>query len=917
MFKRPTSRRRLIAPEVVQTSTMDCGPASLKCMLEGYRIGASYGRLREACQIDVDGTSIDTLEEVAIQLGLEADQIMLPIEHVLLAEAEALPALIVIRLPNNNTHFVVAWRRAGSLLQVMDPSTGRRWTTGKQFLRGLYVHTMQVAAAGWREWSGTEEFLRPLDRRLADIGLSTSERKRLAQTALADESWRAMAALDAATRMVTSIVHSGGIRRGRQSAKVLQSFFAQARDTKQTDDPVIPDSYWSVRPTPTDLTGEEQLLLTGAVLLRVRGRKAAPRQSGGAAIPGETSGAAQLSPELIAALNEAPSRPARELLRLLRADGLLAPASLSIALLLAACSVMVEVLLLRVLFDLGPELGHMEQRAGAMVAILSFVAALLLLEWPLVAGLLRSGRHLEGRLRLAFLRKIPRLGDQYFRSRLTSDMAERSHAVHLLRVLPDIGGRFLRAVFEITLTTAGIIWLDPASAALACTVTIVAICLPLISQPFLSHLDMRVRTHGGALSRFYLDALLGLVTVRAHGAERAIRREHESLLVEWARAGLGLQRMAVCVEALQSLIGFGLVAWLLYSHLMRGAAEAGAVLLLVYWALNIPVLGQEIALVVRQYPMLRNVTLRLLEPLGAPEEIEVKESGEAATADATNLSGVKRETTKGVRLRLENVSVHAGGHSILEDINLSIEAGSHVALVGSSGAGKSSLVGLLLGWYRPATGSVLIDDLQLNQQLLERLRRETAWVDPTVQLWNDSLLGNLSYGARESSMPLDRVIEETDLRCVLERLPEGLQMSLGEGGALLSGGEGQRVRLGRAVYRPDARLVILDEPFRGLDREKRKSLLASARSNWREATLLCVTHDVGETMSFERVLVVEAGRIVEDGAPLQLAAQAGSRYSALLEAERSVREGLWSSSEWRRLNMDKGALVENRWRKTA
>ncbi len=83
------------------------------------------------------------------------------------------------------------------------------------------------------------------------------------------------------------------------------------------------------------------------------------------------------------------------------------------------------------------------------------------------------------------------------------------------------------------------------------------------------------------------------------------------------------------------------------------------------------------------------------------------------------------------------------------------------------------------------------------------------------------------------------------------------------------------MRLGRALLRPGARLVILDEPFRGLDREQRRELLARARRLWRGATLLCVTHDVGETLGFERVLVVEDGRIVEDGPPERLAARAG------------------------------------------
>src|ERR687886_415030 len=134
--------RRLLAAEVVQTSAMDCGPAALTCLLGGFGISVSYGRLREACQTDVDGTSIDTLEEAAVQLGLEAEQIMVPVDHLLLPEAEALPALVVVRLANGFTHFVIAWRRHGRFVQVMDPVTGRRWPTCRRFLDELYVHTL-------------------------------------------------------------------------------------------------------------------------------------------------------------------------------------------------------------------------------------------------------------------------------------------------------------------------------------------------------------------------------------------------------------------------------------------------------------------------------------------------------------------------------------------------------------------------------------------------------------------------------------------------------------------------------------------------------------------------------------------------------------------------------------------------------
>ena len=116
--------------------------------------------------------------------------------------------------------------------------------------------------------------------------------------------------------------------------------------------------------------------------------------------------------------------------------------------------------------------------------------------------------------------------------------------------------------------------------------------------------------------------------------------------------------------------------------------------------------------------------------------------------------------------------------------------------------------------------------------------------------------------------------------------------------------------MGRAMLRPNVRLAILDEPARGLDRNRRRELLRRARSAWRDVTMLCITHDVGDTMTFERVLVIDNGRIVEDGAPADLAATAGSKYRSLIEAEEQVRDGMWTAKAWRPMRMEKGALTE-------
>jgi ATP-binding cassette subfamily B protein len=247
------------------------------------------------------------------------------------------------------------------------------------------------------------------------------------------------------------------------------------------------------------------------------------------------------------------------------------------------------------------------------------------------------------------------------------------------------------------------------------------------------------------------------------------------------------------------------------------------------------------------------------------------------------------------------VSVRAAGHRLLEDIDLAIEPGSHVAIVGSSGAGKTTLFGVLLGFHFPEAGRVLVDGALLSGERLADVRSSTAWVDPSVQLWNRSLAENLRFGNEDDCD--FRGVED-----VLSPLSRSSDARLGEGGALVSGGEGQRVRFGRALLRTGVRLALLDEPFRGLDRETRRAFLERAREHWRDATLLAITHDVSESESFDRVLVLDQGRLVEEGTPEELLQRTGSRYRRLIEAERKLAK-LWSDGSWRSFRLENGRLV--------
>jgi ABC-type bacteriocin/lantibiotic exporter with double-glycine peptidase domain len=925
--KSPRPRRRLLAPEVIQTSAMDCGPAALKCLLEGFGVPVSYGRLREACQTSVDGTSIDTLETVAGLLGLDAQQIMLPVEHVVAPGADALPAIAVLRLPSGMTHFVVLWRRVGPYLQVMDPARGRRWVRVSALLGDLLVHTQSVDADAFREFVVDAGFREPLAERLRRLlGKRRAAALRpLLDGAAADASWAPMARLDAAARALQSLVAARALRRGAEADRLLRALLEPSAAAAVAS---VLDAHASAGPVPGGQSGNggdgdqsgqsnqagqsgqaspgsaAQVWFKGAVLVRIAGRRAAP--SDGASDP--------LPADLAAALDDRPLALWRTLVALWNPGARKLGFALAVLALLAAVGTIAEVVLARPLLSSNQATAGAGVSSAGLIALCVVVFGLLAFELPLALGARGLGRALDLGLRRAFLRKLPRLGDRYFASRPVSDMAERAHQLHRVRLLPGLAAQLGRAVFELVLTTVAIVWLYPRGAPVAFGLLAVACIVPALGLPVLAERDLRLRTHSGSLMRFYLDALLGLSAVRTHGAERAVVREHDDRLGEWRRAGRDMIRASLTVESVVvaiSALGAGVLVMASVDTLPAGPTRAATALLLLFFALGLPMQAARLIALVRQLPDHRNVTLRLIEPLGAPEERSV--SDERGVSEQQIASQPERLP---VALAFEAVSVEAGGHPVLTNVSLVVEAGAHVAVIGASGAGKSTLIGLLLGFHRPSEGRVLVDGRSLDGVTgeLASLRADTVWVEPGVQLWNRSIFDNIAYGTDRapSAAEVARSLADAELAELVGRLPAGIDTPLGEGGGLLSGGEGQRVRLARELIRvPHPRLVLLDEPFRGLDRGTRLRLLSRVRARWAGATLIAATHDIEHTTTFSRVVIVDAGRIAEDGDPRVLAATEGSRYRGLLDAEARVHQQRWSRSQWRRVVVRDGHVLSN------
>ncbi|HVT60686.1 MAG TPA: ATP-binding cassette domain-containing protein [Thermoanaerobaculia bacterium] len=932
----PLSRRAWLAPPVVQASWMDCGPAVLGSLLAGCGIPTGDRRLREACGADVDGTSLDTLEALAVEHGLDAEQVLVPQDHLLLPAARCLPAILVVRAAEDLPHFVLLWRRHGPLLQIMDPAAGRLWLSARRLRAQLYLHSATVPAAAWVSWARSPDFLAPLAARFAALGFPRRASQPLLAAACADPGWLALAACDASLRLARRLVAAGALRRGVAARAAFSALFERCLAARSPAASPVPAELWTVDPVAPD-----RLRVRGALLVRALGvtadARAARSPRAAATPPSENRRARSAFRSLVAGCRPEAARRARPcpwLVDLWRACGPLSlsrPALLLAAAAAAAAITVVEPLFLARLFFAWQGAAPRLERTAAAAAVLALLAAALLIELALASGARGLGRQLEIRFRIRLLRSLPRVPESFFRTRLAADLADRAHGCHRLRLLPEQAAAGLRTALELLLTCLGIAALDRDSALCAAAALAALLSAPLPLLPLLQGRELRHRSSAAAWSALFLDTLRGLPPIRAHASAATFERLHDRLLAAAARAQASFLAAQLWLEVTLYALAALAAAALLGGHLARHGFD-GSGLVLVYWALSLSLLAPRwSALWSAQLPAWRNLVRRLLEPLAAVEEeglpaAGLGEAGAAGVMPAASPppSGMMLASSpppstsaaaaapslppRGVALRFRAVAVRAAGTLVLSGVDLAIAAGEHLAVVGPSGAGKSTLLAVLLGARRPAAGAVLVDGEPLaGLAALAALRAATAWVDPQVRLWNRPLLANLLFGSPSSRLAaagadLGAALREADLLPLLDRLPEGLAEPLGEGGSRLAGGEGQRVRLGRAFVRPTVRLAILDEPFCGLEPRRRERLLRRARSRWRHATLLYVTHQVREAAGFPRVLVVERGAVVEDAPPAALAARPGSRFAQLLAAEQAGR-ALWTDPLWRRLRL--------------
>ncbi len=476
---------------------------------------------------------------------------------------------------------------------------------------------------------------------------------------------------------------------------------------------------------------------------------------------------------------------------------------------------------------------------------------------------------------LAMVRDLRRDAYASLLGQSTRFSSERSSGDLMTRLLADaeqiqtaFGSRMADFVQGILTMLLVLVYVFSLNFQLALSVLVVA---PLVVVPIVANFRKLRRQWLSARERIgEMGSILG-ETLRGHSLIKtyAMEKFEAERFGEANRRYFGAIRQSIRLQALNSplmeiLAGIGLSIIFIYAagQIRDGRMTVGGLL-------------SFLAAILMMYKPLKDVTRtnivlqmalasaeRLFEVVDAENEILEKPGARVLPPFAGAIA-------------YEGVSFAYGREPVLSGVDLTIRRGETVALVGPSGAGKTTLVSLLARLYDPTAGRITLDGVDLRDAKLASLRRQIGLVTQETILFDTTVRENIAYG--EEAPPEDRVRAAASAACAdefIERLPKGYDTPVGEGASRLSGGQRQRLAIARAIYK-DAPILILDEATSQLDTES-EALIARALANlMRGRTTLVIAHRLSTVRRADRILVLDGGRIVEQGAHAELLTRRG------------------------------------------
>ena len=367
-------------------------------------------------------------------------------------------------------------------------------------------------------------------------------------------------------------------------------------------------------------------------------------------------------------------------------------------------------------------------------------------------------------------------------------------------------------------------------------------------------------------------------TVQAFGREHSAIARFGAAVEDAFDASLKRMRARAWMTALIIVVMFGgvtLVLWLGARDVVAGQMTPGAllqfVLLSVFAAGAVGALGESWG--------------DVQKAAGAMERIE--ELMRATPDIAAPARPVALPTPPRGEVSMSAVDFAYPGRPdlpALKGFSLTVRPGETVALVGPSGAGKSTVFRLLLRFYDPQTGLVSVDGVDVRQADPVEVRNRFAWVSQETPLFSGSALENIRFGRETATLEEARAVaEKAQALGFIDALPEGFDTPLGERGKSLSGGQRQRLAIARALVR-DAPILLLDEATSALDAESERLVQAALDQAMTERTTLVIAHRLATVLRADRIVVMDDGRVVEEGTHAQLVAQ-GGLYARLAELQ--------------------------------